>query len=380
MSSCVRWPVSHGAAVNSNSSVQRSPMPLARLPCAWVCALTRPGWISLRSAETSVASSGAGIPGAPISAIVSSRIRMSRGSAVPFSISSTRPPRIIVCAIRSLPVSKRCHCEQNDAIPAGLHLGDCVVATLLAMTPQLPERASVRGEAVEQAVAAGRTQIGLAAAALGAVREVRRIPGMRRRRVVQARAVDMAEHSSALRAARPVLAGLVLARRKGAAVRHRAGQRVVLVGRIAAAIDDVALLGQRGLLCQIVLAMQFVDILGDNDALGILPRTLADAVARIDCGFAVGGLGAEIGMPGSAARAGRLRQLLTVLIGAVEPAEIGTLADWRARHTEAHVGCLPGSLCVCRTADRGRRERDDGEEPARCPHTPLPRSVFPPWA
>src|SRR5207248_2212114 len=103
MSSCVRWPVSQGAAVSSSSRVQRSPMPLARLPCAWVWALTSPEWISLRSAEITAASSGAARPGAPISAIVSSRIRMSAGAAVPLSMSSTRPPRIIVWAMRASP-------------------------------------------------------------------------------------------------------------------------------------------------------------------------------------------------------------------------------------------------------------------------------------
>src|SRR3954452_13318152 len=102
MSSAVRLPASHGAAVSNNSRVQRSPMPLARLPCAWVWALTRPGWISLRWAEIIAGPSGAARPGAPISRIVSSSTRMSAGSAVPFSISSTRPPRIIMWGIRIL--------------------------------------------------------------------------------------------------------------------------------------------------------------------------------------------------------------------------------------------------------------------------------------
>src|SRR5438552_15101552 len=191
--------------------------------------------------------------------------------------------------------------------------------------------ALVCGEAVEQAVAAGRVQIGLAAAALGAARGVRRIPGMRRRRIIQARAVDMADDRGTLRAARPVLAGLVLARRTGAAIWHRAGQRVMLVGRIAAAVDDVALLGQRGLLCQIVLTVQFVDILRDDDALGVLPRTLADPVARIDGGFAVGRLGAELAMPSAAAGPSRLGQLLAMPVGTFAAAEIGALANGGAR-------------------------------------------------
>ena len=45
-SSALRLPVIQGAADSSSSSVQRSPIPLARLPWPWVWALTRPGWIS----------------------------------------------------------------------------------------------------------------------------------------------------------------------------------------------------------------------------------------------------------------------------------------------------------------------------------------------
>src|SRR5438067_4200094 len=176
---------------------------------------------------------------------------------------------------------------------------------------------------------------------------------MRRLVIADTQTIDMADDRGTLGAACPVLAGLVLARRKGAAIRHRAGQRVMLVGRIAAAVDDVALLGQRGLLCQIVLTVQLVDILSDDDALGVLPRTLADPVARIDGGFAVGRLGAEIGVPGPAARAGRLRQLLAMPVGAVEAAEIGALTDAGARGEEGDGGLVR----VCRAAGGGRRQR-----------------------
>src|SRR5947207_12312826 len=96
---------------------------------------------------------------------------------------------------------------------------------------------------------------------------------------------------------------------------------------VAAAVDEVALLGQVGLLCQVVLAVQLVDIFRDDDALGVLPRPLADAVAGVDGGFAVGRLGAEIGVPRTAAGAGRLRQLLAMLVGAFEATEIGALAN-----------------------------------------------------
>src|SRR5215831_12498680 len=119
--------------------------------------------------------------------------------------------------------------------------------------------------------------------------------------VAQSLTVDMPDHRRALRAARPVVTGLVVAGRKGTAVRLRAGQRVVLVGRVATAVDDIALLGQGGLFGQIVLTMQLIDVLGDDDALAILPRPPADAVPRIDRRLPVRRLGAEISPPGMAA-------------------------------------------------------------------------------
>ena len=125
----------------------------------------------------------------------------------------------------------------------------------------------------------------------------------------------MADDRAALGAAGPVAAGLVVARREGTAVRHRAGQRVMLVRGVAAAVDDVAFLGQRGLLGQVVGGVQFVEILGDDNPLGVLPRPLADAVAGVDRRLAVGRLGAEIGVPGMGAGAGRLGQLLALPVG-----------------------------------------------------------------
>src|SRR5262249_23655997 len=84
------------AAVSRSSSVQRSPMPLARLPWACVCALINPGWRSLSRASTALASAGAARPGAPISVMVSPVIRMSAGSARWARASGTRPQRMIV--------------------------------------------------------------------------------------------------------------------------------------------------------------------------------------------------------------------------------------------------------------------------------------------
>src|SRR6266478_5856676 len=85
-------------------------------------------------------------------------------------------------------------------------------------------------KAIEQPVAAGAAQIGLAAAAIGAARGMRGVPRFRRVIVAQAFAVGVADHRGTLSAARPVAAGTVLTRRKRSAVRLRAGQRIVPVG------------------------------------------------------------------------------------------------------------------------------------------------------
>src|SRR5215469_2497430 len=120
----------------------------------------------------------------------------------------------------------------------------------------------------------------------------------------------MPEHRRSLTAARPVVAGLVVTRRKRRAVGLRAGQRVVPVGSVAAAVDDIALLGQCGLLGDVVFTVQFVETFGDDHPLDVLPRTLADAVARVDRRLTVDRLGAEIRVPGMAAGADSLGQLL----------------------------------------------------------------------
>ena len=95
---------SQGAAVSSSSRVQRSPMPLARLPCAWVCALTRPGWISLRSAETTVASSGRGKAG---------RADLARSCR---RGSGCRPARPCPCRCRA-PGRRGLSCGPSDRLP-----------------------------------------------------------------------------------------------------------------------------------------------------------------------------------------------------------------------------------------------------------------------
>src|SRR5262249_10841336 len=71
-------------------------------------------------------------------------------------------------------------------------------------------RSLLSREAVEQPVSASAAQITLTAASLRAARRMGRIPRPRCCIVTQPLAVDMTDHSRALRAARPVAAGSIL--------------------------------------------------------------------------------------------------------------------------------------------------------------------------
>src|SRR5215207_8126685 len=119
---------------------------------------------------------------------------------------------------------------------------------------------------------------------------MRRIPGDRRRRGVEALAIVVTDDGRAGVGAGPVVAGRVLfAAADRAAVRRRAGEDIVHVRFVAAAVDHLAGLGERGLLVEIVLvAMQVVEGAGDHFALRVLPGAAADAVARVD-GLRAGG-------------------------------------------------------------------------------------------
>src|SRR5882672_4009798 len=100
----------------------------------------------------------------------------------------------------------------------------------------------------------------------------------------------MAHHGDALSAARPVAAGAILAGWESAAFRVRSGQHVMPVRCKAHARYDLAPLGQRCVETElVVVAVQIVDVLSDDFAFEILPRTFADAVARIDGRLGIGG-------------------------------------------------------------------------------------------
>src|SRR5258707_13398854 len=181
----------------------------------------------------------------------------------------------------------------------------------------------LRREALERAFAGGGDEVGLAAAA-GLVRGV---PGALELVVGAAAAVDVAEFGLAEFAARPVVAGQVHVAGERSAVGLRAGQGVVIVRRIAETRNPGAALGERVVGGELVVgAVQVLDAGRDHHALGVLPRALADAVARID-GLDGRGLGAaEIGPPRLVAGACRGGERLAVGVGARKPAKIAALA------------------------------------------------------
>src|SRR4029450_2445563 len=161
---------------------------------------------------------------------------------------------------------------------------------------------------------------------------MRRVPGLRRVVVAQPLPVVMTDHRRAGAALRPVAAGAILVGRGPRAVRPGARGDFVHVRRVAAPVDLVALFRERRLLVDVVLAVQLGEVLRDDDALGVQPRSAADAVAGVD---RAGALGAQIRAPGLRARAGGGAQELAELVSAVEAAEIAALSRARAGDGEA---------------------------------------------
>src|SRR3954453_8705307 len=150
----------------------------------------------------------------------------------------------------------------------------------------------------------------------------------------------MAQHRGALRAARPVLAGTVFAGCESRAVRLRPRQHVVPVWRIAATVEHIALLAQRGLFGEVVRAMQLGDVLGDDHAFGILPGAFADAVPGIHRWLTVSSLGRKVSAPGFRTGTRGLREGLTMIVGAGETAEVSAIADTVGGDKERRVGRL----------------------------------------
>ena len=150
------------------------------------------------------------------------------------------------------------------------------------------------------------------------------------------------DHSAARAAARPVVAGAVLAGGKRSAERIRARQDVVHVLGLGivtiAARNLVAVLVECGLVIEIVpvalvVAVQIGYVGGDPNPVGVVPRTGSDAVAGIHC---AGALRAQVGAPGAVTRSGGSRQTLAVGVGSRQPAQVTTVADGPAGDEEGH--------------------------------------------
>src|SRR5580704_14893578 len=115
----------------------------------------------------------------------------------------------------------------------------------------------------------------------------------------------MADHRSALGTACPVGAGAIFDAGERGTICLRTSKYVMSVWLIAHAVDAVALLGQCRLFVEIVRAAKLGNILGNDDAIDVLPRSIADPVARI---YRTRALRAQIGVPGLSTCAHRLRQ------------------------------------------------------------------------
>jgi len=190
----------------------------------------------------------------------------------------------------------------------------------------------------------------------------------------------VAEHYGAHGVGGVIVAGVIRAVGVGAAIGLRAGQDVVLVGHIAEAFNRVALFiehggfGNGGAHARQLqsIAVQIGEAHGDALALGVEPRAVADAVARVD---GIGALGAHVGVPGAVARAGGGGQVLAPLVGSGHPAVVGAVALGSAGDKERHRRRRTLLIAALRHGER-RPERPDGQraENELC----FPHSVFPP--
>src|SRR5215467_7407681 len=95
-------------------------MPLARLPWACVWALIRPGCRRKPRASSATASDGAGIPGAPISVMVSPVTSTPAASARCARTSRTRPPRMIVAMGTSIGAPRPAGPQPRDGLQRAL--------------------------------------------------------------------------------------------------------------------------------------------------------------------------------------------------------------------------------------------------------------------
>src|SRR5688572_24116445 len=154
--------------------------------------------------------------------------------------------------------------------------------------------------------------------------------------VAAAGAVVMSNDRASGGVARPVVTGRVCrAADHDTTVRVGAGENVVLVGCVAAAIDRRALFVERKFLVDAVpiaiqVAVQVGDIPCDDCSTRVVPRSASDTIARVDgLGLSLSRRGAQVGAPGPVTGSDGRRELLAVGICSGETAQIGsvTLSD-----------------------------------------------------
>src|SRR6476469_8408425 len=99
------------------------------------------------------------------------------------------------------------------------------------------------------------------------------------------------------------------------------------VAVVAAATESLSFFRQRSLLVDVgCIRVEVFDAFSHHDALGVLPRTFADAIACVDAGVAARCRRAQIGAPVGAGRASRLCKRRAVSVGTIETAEVGAIA------------------------------------------------------
>src|SRR5262249_40480312 len=164
----------------------------------------------------------------------------------------------------------------------------------------------------------------------------------------------MADNGRPLSTLGPIAARGVTTGRRIKALRVRAGQHVMYAVGIATPTEGLAFFGQGCLLVDVsCIRVEVFDALGHNGALGVLPRTFADAVARVDARIPTRCCRAQIGAPVGTGRASGLSKRQAVRIGTFETTEIGTIALADAGNEERHA-CLLGMHGGSQTKPRQR--------------------------
>src|SRR6266446_3185195 len=87
----------------------------------------------------------------------------------------------------------------------------------------------------------------------------------------------------------------------------------------------------------VVVAVQVIHVLCDDHTFGVLPRTTADSIARIDSGLTADGARAQISAPCLVPRLHRGGKPLANCVGPGETAQVRAVSGTRACDEEAHI-------------------------------------------